>query len=167
MCVMHLQDSGMREKSMHYLRRKAPSVTLLRELHSEEFKRSACHWPVGSYELWAQFVCCKWRFKKKNKNRERPHYFQAHVFAAWKTEKHMHSCIDTQICVCMCSHISARTCTNAALFWGGMFKPLLAPDQTEFPMKFSVEQKWLELIAADKWPKQIALPLWQGSGESN
>lgn len=55
----------------------------------------------------------------------------------------------------------------AAVLQGGLFKPLLAPDQTEFPMKFSVEQKWLELIAADKWPKQIALPLWQGSGESN
>lgn len=59
---MYLQDSGMREQNMHYLRRKAPSVRLLRELYLEEFKRSACHWPEGSFKLRAQFVCCKWRF---------------------------------------------------------------------------------------------------------
>lgn len=35
----HLQG----RKNMHYLRRKAGSVSLLRELHLEEFKRSACH----------------------------------------------------------------------------------------------------------------------------
>lgn len=75
-----------------------------------------------------------------------------------ETNKHKH----------LRSHVK---CADAdmytAAFQGGLFKPLLAPDQTEFPMKFSVEQKWLELIAVDKWPKQIALPLWQGSGESN
>lgn len=44
MCVMHVQESGMREKNdENYLRRKAASVRLLRELHFEEFKRSACH----------------------------------------------------------------------------------------------------------------------------
>lgn len=84
MCVMHLQDSGMREKNLHYLRRKAPSVRLLRELYSEEFKRSACHWPEGSCKLWAQFVCCKC---ENFLNREQPHYFQAQVFPAWKTGK--------------------------------------------------------------------------------
>lgn len=55
-------DASTGQKNMPYLRRKAPSVRLLRELYSEEFKRSACHWPEGFCRSWAQFVCCKWRF---------------------------------------------------------------------------------------------------------
>lgn len=59
---LYVCNASAWEKNMHYLCRKAPSVRLLRELYSEEFERSACHWPEGSCKLWVQFVCCKWRF---------------------------------------------------------------------------------------------------------
>lgn len=42
-----------RIENMCYLRRRWPSLRLLRELYSVEFKRSAFHWPGG---LWARFV---------------------------------------------------------------------------------------------------------------
>lgn len=99
---------------------------------------------------------------------EWPHYFQAHVFPAQKTGKNMCSRkIHKYRRVCAQKECTHKHTRRGYGFGGWMFKPLLAPDQTEFPMKFSVEQKWLELIEADKWPKQIALPLWQGSRESN
>lgn len=39
-----------------------------------------------------------------------------------------------------CTRVSAHMLKLAALFQGGIFKPLLAPDHIKFPMKFSVQK---------------------------
>lgn len=139
----HLQDSGMREENMHDLRRKAPSLRLLRELHLEEFKRSAFHWPDGSFALWAHFVCCKLSFFFFFFKSWAAPLFSGTRLSCVKYRKTcvlMHRCTNTDVCTnvkCVCAH------TYTALFKGGIFKPFLAPDQTKFPMKFSLEQMWI------------------------
>lgn len=90
---LYVCDASAGEKNMRRLRRKAPSVRLLRELYSEEFKRSACHWPEGFCKLWA--VCLLqmeifWIVSS-------PIIFGAQDFSALKTGEHMYSCTDTQL----------------------------------------------------------------------
>lgn len=54
--------------------------------------------------------------------------------------------------------IRMNACTNiyTELWWVGLFHLSQHLSSKSFPWSFSVVQKWLELIAVDKWPKQIA-----------
>lgn len=142
MNVMHLQDGGMSGKNTHYPRKKAPLERQLRDLYLEEFERSACHWPEGSFMLRTQFVCCKWRFFFFLGNCDQHHYFQAHV----------NSCIDVQLQACAQTH----KCNHS--------QHLI---RLSFPWSFLWCKKRVKVIAVDKWPKQTAFPLWQGSVECN
>lgn len=93
---------------LHYLRRKPPSVRVLRELSSWEFKRSAYHWPEGSAEpglLVGNFLT-------------HGHSFLSHVSPVWSTRKlgttHMHKY----------KHVRPNTLLLFNIFWWDVWTSL-------------------------------------------
>lgn len=97
---LYVCDASAGEKNMCYLRRKAPSVRLLRELYSEEFKRSACHWPChwGFLQAMSSLLVANGDWIVSS-----PIIFRAHDFSALKTGKHMY--MQRYTITGMCVHI--------------------------------------------------------------